>query len=107
MCASVLDPGSGSPFLLLMTHKPLPSAEHIAEPLRDMLRAELAAGNQIVELGPSMHASGATMVLLARRFLASPPEPPQGVTFRVINDPHWWYAEYVHAATKDCLACRA
>lgn len=90
-----------------MTPEHAASADRLAQPLRELLRAELAAGNQIAEVGPSMHASGATMVLLARRFLVSTTQPPEGVTYRVLNDPHWWHAEYVHAATRDCLACRA
>lgn len=92
---------------LVMTPAPQQIPENFAPPLVTLLRAELAAGNEIAEVGPSMADPHATMVLLSHRFRAAPAQPPAEVAFRVINDPHWWYAEYVHTASKDCLACRA
>lgn len=75
--------------------------------LRALLDAELGAGNSIAETGPGLHGKDSVLVLLAGPFRAAPATPPPGVQHRVLNDPHWWQAEYVHAASGHCLACRA
>lgn len=75
--------------------------------LRALLDAELAAGNTIAEAGPGLHGKDSVLVLLAKPFRTAPASPPPGLQHRVLNDPHWWQAEYVHAATGHCLACRA
>ncbi|MBL9198957.1 MAG: hypothetical protein JNL39_00565 [Opitutaceae bacterium] len=75
--------------------------------LRELLDAELAVGNAIADAGPGLRGKDSVLVLLAQPFRATPAALPPGVQHRVLNDPHWWQAEYVHAASGHCLACRA
>lgn len=82
-------------------------ARRLRPELRALLEAELAAGNVIAEAGPGLHGKDSVLVLLAKPFRAAPAAPPPGVQHRMLNDPHWWQAEYVHAASGHCLACRA
>lgn len=74
--------------------------------LRLLADAEVAAGNAIVDAGPSPHASDAPLILFAGPFRVRPSALPAGVDYREINDPHWWKAEYVHPASGGCVACR-
>jgi hypothetical protein len=78
----------------------------ICAALRPLLAAELAAGNRVVECGPSLYGHGAVLVLLAEPFRAAQADLPAGIVHRDVNDPHWWKAEYFHPETKHCLACR-
>jgi hypothetical protein len=80
--------------------------EDLCPELRALVASELAAGNTIVEWGPSLYGHGGVLVLLAKPFRHAPPSLPDGVVFREINDPHWWKAEYFHIATNDCVAAR-
>lgn len=74
--------------------------------LRGLLAAELAAGNTVVEARTGMYGASAVLVLLSGPFRSRPARLPAGVEYRELNDPHWWKADYFHAATRDCLACR-
>jgi hypothetical protein len=74
--------------------------------LRAILDAELAAGNTIAEASRGAGKPNAVYVALRRPFLTQQPSSPPGVVYREINDPHWWKAEYEHAATGDLLVCR-
>lgn len=80
--------------------------EDLCPELRQLVAAELAAGNAIVECGPSVYDPKALLVLLAGPLRCAPAPPPAGVAFREVNDPHWWKSEYVHATTGDCVAAR-
>jgi hypothetical protein len=74
--------------------------------LRAILDAELAAGNMISEASRGAGKPNAVYVALRRPFLTQQPYLPRGVAYREINDPHWWKAEYEHAATGYLLVCR-
>jgi len=74
--------------------------------LQKLLEAELAAGNLIAETSSGWPSPESIVVGLAQRFLARPERMPLGIAYRLINDPHWWYAEYEHLATKQMLICR-
>jgi hypothetical protein len=74
--------------------------------LRAILDAELAAGNTIAEVSRGSGKPDAVYVALRRPFQCRQLTMPPGVAFREINDPHWWKAEYEHAATGDLLVCR-
>jgi hypothetical protein len=74
--------------------------------LRGILDAELAAGNTIAEASRGVGKPTAVHIALRRPFLTQQPSLPLGVTYREINDPHWWKAEYEHAGSGDRLVCR-
>ena len=87
-----------------------PVSEQTANPrlcpeLRELLNAELAAGNSVVEYRTGLYAADAVLVRLAKAFRAPPKNMPAGVEYREVNDPHWWKAEYFRPATKHCIAC--
>ena len=87
-----------------------PISEQTANPrlcpeLRELLNAELAAGNSVVGYRAGLYAADAVLVLLAKAFCAPPKDMPAGVEYREVNDPHWWKAEYFRPATKHCIAC--
>jgi hypothetical protein len=74
--------------------------------LRAISDAELAAGNTISEASRGAGMPNAVYVGLRRPFQCRQLAMPAGVAFREINDPHWWKAEFEHAATGDLLVCR-
>jgi hypothetical protein len=74
--------------------------------LRAILDMELAAGNTIAEVSRGSGKPDAVYVALQRPFQCQQLALPPSVAFREINDPHWWKAEYEHAATGDLLVCR-
>jgi hypothetical protein len=84
---------------------PQKTVEQLCPELRVLLDAELAAGNAVVDCRAGLYGPEAVLVLLKSEFRACPIVPPPGVEYRAVNDPHWWKAEYFHAATKHCLAC--
>lgn len=82
---------------------------HVSElcpELRVLLDAELAAGNQIVETSRGWPKPTSIFVLLASPFKPAPGTLLDGVTYLVVNDPHWWKAEYHHSPTGHVLGCR-
>ena len=74
--------------------------------LRELLAAELAANNLVVECRAGLYAPDAVLILLSGPFRTTPSSLPAGVEYREVNDPHWWKAEYFHGPTKHCVACR-
>jgi hypothetical protein len=74
--------------------------------LRTILDAELAAGNTIAAASRGVGKPTAVHVALRRPFLTLQSSLPSFVTYREINDPHWWKAEYEHSATGHLLVCR-
>ena len=81
------------------------SVAHLCAELRGLLEAEVAAGNRIAGTGRGLHGKAGVVVLLSDPFRVKPATLPTGVEFRVVNDPLWWQAEYVHHPTQHCLAC--
>ena len=93
--------------MIIVTQVPEQAASPLLCPeLRELLQAELAAGNAVVEYRTGLYAADAVLVLLAKAFRARPTKLPTGVEYREVNDPHWWKAEYYRSATKHCIACR-
>lgn len=73
----------------------------MAAPLQAVLEAELARGNRILERGDwPPHCD--LFVLLARPFRKRYPLVA-GLAYNVVDDPHYWKAEYRHG--RECLAC--
>jgi hypothetical protein len=75
--------------------------------LQAVLRAELDAGAKIVE-GTSAPSWGTMrrLIILDAPFRTSAWKGHGGLTFREINDPHYWQAEVEDPATHELLACR-
>lgn len=84
----------------------MPTPAQLCAELQPLLAAELAAGNHIVECGPSLRNPQGVLVLLAGDFKARPERNPDGVEFVAVNDPQWWKAEYWHRASGHTLAAR-
>jgi hypothetical protein len=74
--------------------------------LRAILDAELAAGNTIAAASRGVGKPTAVHVALHQRFRTQHASLPLNVTYREINDPHWWKAEYEHVPTGHLLVCR-
>ena len=75
----------------------------LAPPLQAILDAELAAGNSIQEIS-AWPPTCKLFIILRRKFrLAYSLVPP--VSYRLLNDGHYWYAEYAFATGQQLLAC--
>ena len=72
--------------------------------LRQILEAELAAGNRIAETSRDWPV--ALNLWLAHPFRARTIAVPAEVRFRQVDDPHWWLAEYECQQHHHLLACR-
>lgn len=70
--------------------------------LNRILQYEIARGNKVRQRSP-WPPNIETAVTLKFRFDTACKE--SGVTFRVLNDPHYWYAEYVSSQSKEMLVC--
>ena len=71
--------------------------------LNALLQAELACGNEIAEVSDWPPACK-RLVILAYRF--SVEREVDGLQLREINDPHYWFAEYIADSGAEVLACR-
>jgi hypothetical protein len=76
-------------------------------PLRYILEMELAAGNEVVEIAnePGWPGNCELFIGLKRKF-NKPYNLTAGTTFRVIDDYHYWYAEYNYNDYQQILVCR-
>ena len=92
--------------LIIPPVAPMISSSQLCPELQPLLTAELAAGNRIVDCGPSPRQPQGVLVLLAKDFKARPASLPPGVAYAEINDPHWWKAEYFHQPSGHVLAAR-
>jgi hypothetical protein len=78
----------------------------LAGALRDILAAELAAGNTVREdWRGDWPESGCRFVLLEKPFMTKIRRDIPGVVFRDVNDPHYWKAEYHDESEREHLAC--
>lgn len=75
----------------------------LAEPLKKILEAELAAGNEIKEVS-AWPPKCQLLVILRRSFKTQYATTPD-LQFEAINDPHYWQAEYRYRGGLQTLAC--
>ncbi|MAP94906.1 MAG: hypothetical protein CMK07_08145 [Ponticaulis sp.] len=68
-----------------------------------VLETELAAGNQITEVS-DWPPKCKKLVILMRRF--SRAYPDAALTYQELNDPHYWFADYMVGDGEEVLACR-
>lgn len=73
--------------------------------LRAILDAEVAAGNRICETSKGWPTPSSIVIFLSDSFKVTLGALPSNVTYRLLNDPHYWYAEYEHSLAGHVLAC--
>jgi len=74
-------------------------ARSLPAPLRAALLAELRAGNRLTAIGSTGWPSdGSIVVNLRERFMAARRGVPDGVRFRILDDPHYAREELSHKA---------
>lgn len=71
--------------------------------LNEILEKEIAAGNKISEV-TDWPPKCKKLVILEYSFKEN--YATEGLTYKVVNDPHYWYAEYMAQDGSECLACR-
>lgn len=87
-----------------MVISPLPGkALPLAAPLQAILDAELAAGNTVAEV--SAWSPRCELLVLLRQPFARQYSPAPGLSYRLLNDPHYWLAEYAYAEGRQVLGC--
>jgi hypothetical protein len=74
--------------------------------LRNILEAELRAGNTVAEVRTGGPLTDAVVVILSRPFLTSKAPPTKNLRYHTVNTPGWWSAEYTTAVPPHTLACR-
>jgi hypothetical protein len=72
--------------------------------LSPILQAELRHGNVIAEVS-AWPPKCRLLIILEHPFGACPPQPRAGVAYRLVDDPHYWLAEYACDAHGHLIAC--
>ena len=88
-----------------LAHRDLPALARLHPALREILDAELAAGNEVVETGGGWPDPDSVFVRLRDPFRTKPSPLPSGVIYTEPNDPHWWKADYSSVSPRHILAC--
>lgn len=71
--------------------------------LRQLLEAELKAGNEIMETGGGWPDKDSVFIRLKHPFKARPAVLPDSVAYNEVNDAHWWQAEYLSRSPRHLL----
>ncbi len=79
--------------------------ESLHPKLRDILDRELNAGNEIREMSAGWPKPMSVLIILKYAFKAGGTSPPNGIVYNEINDPHYWFAEFLHEETSQIVAC--
>lgn len=82
-----------------------PAISRLHPSLKLILKAELDAGNEILEVGRGWPDSESVFVKLRDRFRVNPGSIPPEVVYTEPNDPHWWFADYSAGVPPHILAC--
>jgi hypothetical protein len=75
----------------------------VAAPLQAIIEVELAAGNSIRET--SSWPPTCELLIILRRKFRQPYSLAPAVMYRLLDDVHYWYAEYSFNAGQQTLAC--
>lgn len=78
----------------------------LCDELQPLLKAEMEAGNRVVETSQGWPQETSIGVFLEKHFLVAVSELPPGVEFVDVNDPHWWKWEYTCKRHVHFLACK-
>ncbi|CAN7233916.1 hypothetical protein [Aminobacter sp. LjRoot7] len=81
----------------------MPDLPRMAPPLQAILMSELSRGNSILSVG-DWPPDCRLFVMLARPFRKKYVMSAD-VEYAVVNDPHYWKAEYRYRNGEECLAC--
>ena len=73
-----------------------------SDALNEILQAELSRGNEVAEQS-AWPPKCKNLVVLKRRFQQQ--YEAGDLSYRRINDKHYWYAEYSTSNNAECLAC--
>ena len=85
-------------------HRDGPALKRLHPALKAILRAELAAGNEVAETGGGWPDLDSVFVRLRYPFRTKP-ESTAGLDYNEPNDPHWWKADYCSRSPRHILAC--
>jgi RimJ/RimL family protein N-acetyltransferase len=88
-----------------LEHRDAPALGRLHPALQTLLRAELEAGNEVLETGGGWPDADSVFVRVKHPFRARPASLPDGVEYLELNDPHWWKAEYGTRSPRHILAC--
>jgi hypothetical protein len=80
--------------------------DELCQELRQLLDAEVAAGNTIVETWKGWPQKESLYVMLAAPFRTAQGSWPPAVRFVAVDDPHYWKSELVCDRAHHTLACR-
>ena len=81
-----------------------PALEKLHPLLKEILRREITAGNEVAETGGGWPDRDSVFVRLRDPFRTDRSVLPSGVQYTELNDPHWWKAEFSTASPKHILA---
>ena len=76
-----------------------------SQSLNELLSQELTLGNRIVDDGPGW-GSMKRLVILQNSFRTPLSTISANLSYREVNDPHYWKAEVIDSVTMEMLACR-
>ncbi len=72
--------------------------------LTKILNHELELGNEIVETSKCWPEENTIIIFLKKPFINI--YKFENVAYNIIDDPHYWKAEYLDLSTKHVLACK-
>ena len=81
------------------------AVERVTGPLRDVIKAEIAFGNRIVEVWENWPPESLA-IMLGDPFKQKPKSLPSSIVYRDLNDTHYWKSEYYDSENKLLLACQ-
>lgn len=76
----------------------------ISQPIEEILNAEIAYGNKIVESSQGWPDKESTLILLEKPFHKT--YSTDKLEYRDINDPHYWKEEYIDKSNAQTIACK-
>lgn len=79
--------------------------ESLHPKLRNILDHELNAGNEIREISAGWPKPTSILVILKYAFKAASTSSTDGLVYKELNDPHYWFAEFLHEGTNQIVAC--
>ncbi|GLC31213.1 hypothetical protein [Clostridium omnivorum] len=79
--------------------------ERISNKLKLILEKEIQAGNEILETWKGWPYDS-TVISLRYPFKVKLEKLPDNITFKELNDIHYWKAEYHDLLTNDLLICK-
>ena len=72
--------------------------------LNNIIFHEIENGNNIVE--ESQWLPKCKKIIILKKKFTTNLDVKDGLIFNIINDPHYWYADYYDPLTKESLACK-